>query len=132
MRTAAGVVALVPRQAAQSPGAAPVRPAITLTAAQRTLYRLSSVAANASPGRGRYVVMREIQDSYKRTSVIDSATGDLIAQHDQAKGELSEAHKSALADAAFRHEQELAKVHEDRAQLFTDRHVSYPPRGAGS
>jgi hypothetical protein len=74
--TAAGVVALVPRQA-QSPGAAPTRPAITLTAAQRTLYRLSSVAANASPGRGRYVVMREIQDSYKRTSVIDSMTGDV-------------------------------------------------------
>ena len=74
--TAAGVVALVPRQA-QSPGAAPARPAITLTAAQRTLYRLSSVAANASPGQGRYVVMREIQDNYQRTSVIDSMTGDV-------------------------------------------------------
>ena len=75
--TAAGVVALVPRQAAQSPAVHQTRPAITLTAAQRTLYRLSSVAANESQGRGRYVVMREIQDNYKRTSVIDSMTGDV-------------------------------------------------------
>ena len=75
--TAAGVVALVPRQAAQNPGAHPARPAITLTAAQRTLYRLSSLAATASPGQGRYVVMREIQDNYQRTSVIDSRTGDV-------------------------------------------------------
>jgi len=75
--TAAGVVALVPRQAAQNPGAHPARPAITLTTAQRTLYRLSSLAATASPGQGRYVVMREIQDNYQRTSVIDSRTGDV-------------------------------------------------------
>jgi hypothetical protein len=75
--TAAGVVALVPRQAAQPPGAHPARPAISLTAAQRTLYRLSSVAANASPGEGRYAVMKEIQDNYQRTSVIDSVTGDV-------------------------------------------------------
>ena len=75
--TAAGVVALVPRQAAQNPGTHPARPAITLTAAQRTLYRLSSLAATASPGQGRYVVMREIQDNYQRTSVIDSRTGDV-------------------------------------------------------
>jgi hypothetical protein len=75
--TAAGVVALVPRQAAPSPGAHPARPAITLTAAQRTLYRLSSLAASASPGEGRYVVMKEIQDNYQRTSVIDSLTGDV-------------------------------------------------------
>jgi hypothetical protein len=75
--TAAGVVALVPRQAAQHPGGHPARPAITLTAAQRTLYRLSSLAATASPGQGRYVIMREIQDNYQRTSVIDSRTGDV-------------------------------------------------------
>ena len=75
--TAAGVVALVPRQAAPSPGGHQTRPAIMLTAAQRTLYRLSSVAANAPQGQGRYVVMREIQDNYKRTSVIDSLTGDV-------------------------------------------------------
>ena len=75
--TAAGVVALVPRQAAPNPGAHPARPAITLTAAQRTLYRLSSLAATTPQGQGRYVVMREIQDNYQRTSVIDSRTGDV-------------------------------------------------------
>ena len=49
--TAAGVVALVPRQTAQTPGVHQARPAITLTVAQRTLYRLSSVAANAPAAR---------------------------------------------------------------------------------
>jgi hypothetical protein len=73
---AAGVVALVPRQALHTQPAHGTRPAITLTTAQRTLYRLSSLAAAAPPGYGRYVVMREIQDTYKRTSVIDSLTGD--------------------------------------------------------
>ena len=67
-----------PRQAAPGPGAQhSTRPAITLTAAQRTLYRLSSVAASAPQGQGRYVVMREIQDNYKKMSVIDSLTGDV-------------------------------------------------------
>jgi hypothetical protein len=75
--TAAGVVALVPRQAAPGPGAHHPAPAITLTAAQRTLYRLSSLAAGTSQGQGRYVVMREIQDNYKKISVIDSITGDV-------------------------------------------------------
>jgi hypothetical protein len=74
--TAAGVVALVPRQA-PGPGAHHTSPAITLTAAQRTLYRLSSVAASMPQGQGRYVVMREIQDNYKKMSVIDSMTGDV-------------------------------------------------------
>ena len=74
---AAGVVALVPRQAAPTPGAHHAQPVITLTAAQRTLYRLSSVAANTSQGQGRYVVMKEIQDNYKKMSVIDSLTGDV-------------------------------------------------------
>jgi hypothetical protein len=73
--TAAGVVALVPRPAPHGrwPG---TRPAITLTAAQRALYRLSSVAASAPRGHGRYVVMSEMQDNYRRTSVIDGLTGD--------------------------------------------------------
>ncbi len=74
--TAAGAAALVPRQAPHSQPAQGTRPAITLTAAQRTLYRLSSLAATAPQGRGRYVVLREMQDTYKRTSVIDSLTGD--------------------------------------------------------
>ena len=76
--TAAGVVALVPRPAAPGPGGQHgTRPAITLTAAQRTLYRLSSVAASVPQGQGRYVVMREIQDNYQKMSVIDSLTGDV-------------------------------------------------------
>jgi hypothetical protein len=55
-------------------------PAIRLTAAQRTLYHLSSVAAKATQPPGRYVVLTETQtedsSSYQRTSVIDSQTGD--------------------------------------------------------
>ena len=55
-------------------------PTIRLTAAQRTLYHLSSVAAKASQPQGRYVVLTETQAddsrSYQRTSVIDSQTGD--------------------------------------------------------
>jgi hypothetical protein len=55
-------------------------PTIRLTAAQRTLYHLSSVAAKATQPRGRYVVLTETQaedsSSYQRTSVIDSQTGD--------------------------------------------------------
>lgn len=74
--TAAGVVALVPRPAPPGQQPSGTRPAITLTAAQRTLYRLSSVAARVPRGQDRYVVMSEIQDNYKRTSVIDSLTGD--------------------------------------------------------
>jgi hypothetical protein len=74
---AAGVAALVPRQAPHSQPAPGGRPAITLTAAQRALYRLSSVAASAPQGQGRYVVMREIQDNYRKMSVIDGVTGDV-------------------------------------------------------
>jgi hypothetical protein len=58
-------------------------PAIQLTAAQRTLYHLSSVAAKATQPPGRYVVLTETQGdipsdggTYQRTSVIDSQTGD--------------------------------------------------------
>ena len=51
-------------------------PTIRLTAAQRTLYHLSSVAAKAAQPQGRYVVLSEKQDTYSRTSVIDSQTGD--------------------------------------------------------
>jgi hypothetical protein len=58
----------------------PPLPAIRLTAAQRTLYHLSSVAAKATQPPGRYVVLTETQaddsSSYQRTSVIDSQTGD--------------------------------------------------------
>ena len=58
-------------------------PVIKLTAAQRTLYHLSSVAAKATQPQGRYVVLTETQgdipsdhSTYQRTSVIDSQTGD--------------------------------------------------------
>lgn len=87
--TAAGVVALAPGHSA-TPGhavqitnpASPVRPALTLTAAQRVLYRLSSAAAGQPAGRGRYVVMTtEGADNgvinLKNTAVLDSVTGDL-------------------------------------------------------
>src|SRR6185437_9848338 len=49
-----------------------------LTAAQTALYKLSKAAAKAParPG-GRYVIMTEKQDTYARTSVLDSLTGDV-------------------------------------------------------
>src|SRR6185437_13437261 len=51
---------------------------IRLTAAQTALYKLSKAAAQAPsrPG-GRYVIMTEKQDTYARTSVLDSLTGDV-------------------------------------------------------
>ena len=93
----------VPRQAAPDPGAHPARPAITLTAAQRTLYRLSSLAATAPQGQGRYVVMREIQDNYQRTSVIDSRTGDVWTFQKGAgvPAELPVARHDSLTQAQF-------------------------------
>jgi len=53
-------------------------PALELTASQKVLYQLSAAAAKA-PARpeGRYVVMAEKQDTYARTSVLDSLTGDV-------------------------------------------------------
>jgi hypothetical protein len=73
--TVAGVVAAAPSRGPAGTRAA--RPAITLTAAQRVLYHLSSVAGARPQGQGRYVVLSEKQDSYQRTSVIDSLTGDV-------------------------------------------------------
>jgi hypothetical protein len=80
--TAAGVVATSAGgvgSAARPGHGAPSGPrtAITLTAAQRTLYRLSSAAAAAPEGSGRYVVLSEKQDNYLKSSVIDSVTGDI-------------------------------------------------------
>jgi hypothetical protein len=78
---AAGTVGGAAAAPAASRGAHHTRlPAIRLTAAQRTLYHLSSVAAKATQPPGRYVVLTETQaddsSSYQRTSVIDSQTGD--------------------------------------------------------
>jgi hypothetical protein len=51
--------------------------ALRLTAAQTTLYQLSSAAAASPRPAGRYVVLAEKQDNYERTSVIDGVTGDV-------------------------------------------------------
>jgi hypothetical protein len=61
-----------------SPDPASTGPALELTASQKILYKLSAAAAKA-PARpeGRYVVMAEKQDTYARTSVLDSLTGDV-------------------------------------------------------
>lgn len=61
-----------------STGPASTGPALELTASQKILYKLSAAAAKA-PARpdGRYVVMAEKQDTYARTSVLDSLTGDV-------------------------------------------------------
>jgi hypothetical protein len=79
--TAAGVVAIAPGQAPHvtrgTQSAVDTQPAVKLTAAQRVLYRLSSVAAGEPEGQGRYVVLSEKQDNYLKTSVIDGVTGDL-------------------------------------------------------
>lgn len=87
--TAAGVTALAPRPSPPGPAsAAPAapgnakpasspQPSLRLTADQRVLYQLSSVAARQAPGQGRYVVM-STEDTYVRdTTVIDSLTGDM-------------------------------------------------------
>jgi hypothetical protein len=61
-----------------SVGPSGAAPALELTASQKILYQLSAAAAKA-PARpeGRYVVMAEKQDTYARTSVLDSLTGDV-------------------------------------------------------
>jgi hypothetical protein len=61
-----------------SVGPSSATPALKLTASQKVLYKLSAAAAKA-PARpeGRYVVMAEKQDTYARTSVLDSLTGDV-------------------------------------------------------
>ena len=92
----------VPRQAPPRP-APGARPAITLTAAQRALYRLSSAAASAPQGQGRYVVMREIQDNYKKMSVIDAVTGDVWTYQEGAgiPAELPVARHGSWAQAQY-------------------------------
>ena len=87
LATAAGVIAVVPGHASRAPGfARPAtsmpsktikQPALTLTAEQRKLDKLSSVAASQPPGQGRYAVMMTGGGDVKDTSVIDSRTGDM-------------------------------------------------------
>ena len=82
--TAAGVIAFVPGRASPPPGGSGgsgasggTKPAIKLTADQRVLYHLSSVAASQPQGRGRYAVMSTEGSGVKDTSVIDSRTGNM-------------------------------------------------------
>jgi hypothetical protein len=81
--TAAGVIAVVPGHSAPAPAASgstrpgSTQPAIRLTADQRELYRLSSVAAKQARGQGRYAVMSTEGSDVKDTSVIDSHTGNM-------------------------------------------------------
>jgi hypothetical protein len=72
--TAFGVIAATSGLAARPSASMPV---ITLTAAQRTLDHLSSAAAAARTPAGRYVTMKELAGNEKKTSIIDSKTGDV-------------------------------------------------------
>jgi hypothetical protein len=73
----AAAVAVVAGSRHAPDAAQPARPAIALTAAQQALNKLSVTAASQPQGQGRYVVLREVQDTYARTSVIDGVSGDV-------------------------------------------------------
>jgi hypothetical protein len=84
-------------------GPAVTTPVLTLTAAQKTLRHLSSVAARSAEPAGRYAVLSEKQDDYQKTSVIDSLTGD-IWTYQQGAGvpsELPVARHGSPTEAAF-------------------------------
>jgi hypothetical protein len=79
--TAAGVIAVAPGHSSPPPAgpsaAGGTQPKIILTADQRALYQLSSVAAGQSQQHARYAVMSTEGTGLKDTSVIDSLTGDM-------------------------------------------------------
>jgi hypothetical protein len=79
--TAAGLIAVVPGHSSPAPGGPGAtgasRPVIRLTADQRVLYHLSSVAARQPQEQDRYAVMSTEGDALKDTSVIDSRTGNM-------------------------------------------------------
>jgi hypothetical protein len=79
--TAFAVVASAPGAARpgqdKGPATASGPTAIRLTAAQTALYKLSSAAAGTARPGGRYAILTEKQDTYDRTSVLDSLTGDV-------------------------------------------------------
>jgi hypothetical protein len=80
--TAVGVAAVTAGTASKpaahnSARQGPTRPTITLTASVRTLNRLSRTAAAGQPGSGRYVELSELNNPDKRTTIIDSRTGDI-------------------------------------------------------
>jgi hypothetical protein len=73
--TAFGVIAATSGGGPARPAAA--TPVITLTAAQQTLDHLSSAAAAAHTPAGRYVTMKELAGTEKKTTIVDSKTGDV-------------------------------------------------------
>jgi len=84
--TAAAVIAVAgphsratvePLVASGPAAAGGTRPAITLTADQRTMYQLSAAAARQSAAQGRYAVMSTEGTDVKDTTVIDSRTGNM-------------------------------------------------------
>ena len=79
--TAAGVIAVVPGHSAPAPSglsaSGGTHPVIRLTADQKVLYHLSSVAARQPQAQGRYAVMSTEGTDVKDTSVIDSRTGNM-------------------------------------------------------
>jgi hypothetical protein len=93
LATAAGVIAVFPGHASRAPRSpvnalpatkhsvtahpATTLPALKLTANQRALYKLSTVAARQSGPKGRYAVMMTEGTDIKDTNIIDTRTGDL-------------------------------------------------------
>ncbi len=71
--TAVGVAVATPSAGRQGTS----KPTIALTASVRALDRLSRTAASGKPATGRYVVMSELSNPDKRTTIIDGKTGDI-------------------------------------------------------
>jgi hypothetical protein len=88
--TAAGVIAVVPGHSSPAPGgpsaSGGARSEIRLTADQRVLYHLSSLAALQPQGQGRYAVMSTTGTDVKDTSVIDSRTGNMWSYQEGSDG----------------------------------------------
>jgi len=88
--TAAGVIAAVPGHSSPARGVPSppgrTRPTIRLTADQRVLYHLSSVAARQPQDQGRYAVMSTEGDNVKDTSIIDSRSGNMWSYQEGSDG----------------------------------------------
>ena len=77
---AAGVVTALPGRPARpgtGPAAATTTPPVRLTADQRVLYHLSTVAGRQQRSQGRYAVMRTAGTGVRDTTVLDSRTGNM-------------------------------------------------------
>jgi hypothetical protein len=88
--TAAGVIAVAPGHSSPAPGGPAASggtgPTIQLTADQRELYHLSSLAAKQPQGHGRYAVMSTAGTDVKDTSVIDTRTGNMWSYQEGSDG----------------------------------------------